>query len=79
MKYSTKETVIIAVAAIASVSSILYFANLPAEKQVEISTDLKNIATVVCSDSSDTLREYFLNMIRKEYPEHKIEDLCDLE
>lgn len=47
------------------------------ESAAEVKSDLDKLAVVICADKNDGYREYFIDMLKKEYPDKRIEDLCD--
>lgn len=70
-----KKTLIAAIAGLV-IGAVGIYVSLPVDKQDQIAATTTKVASVICSESSDTLRKYFLDMIQKEYPDQKIEDLC---
>ena len=79
------KTIIISIAVAIFAAAVGYFL-LPDDGQekiidsaVKIKSDFEKFSAVICADSNDVTREYFLDLVRNEYPDQKIEDLCDLE
>ncbi len=70
-----KKTLIAGITGLVIGALVIYF-SLPGEKQYQIAETTDKVVSVICSESSDTLRKYFLDMIQKEYPDQNIKDLC---
>lgn len=68
---------------VATIVALLVFLTLPEDKEAKLFEDATKVKTRVdkfidayCSDDNDMPREYLINLIQKEYPDQKIEDLC---
>lgn len=75
---------IMIVSIVAAFAALAGYLLLPDDKQkqlieasAKVKSDLNKLSEVICADSNDGYRGYFIDMLKKEYPDQKIEDLCD--
>lgn len=47
------------------------------EASTKVKADLDKISQIICSENNDGYREYFIGMLKNEYQDQNIEDLCD--
>jgi|GEM_PF-4532757 len=68
---------------VANLAALAAYLLVPEDKEAQLFEEAMKVRTRVdrfieayCSDSNEMPREYLINLIRKEYPDQKIEDLC---